>query len=85
MSEPQLSIRSSKARDLAHALSRQTGQPINRLVEVALERYEQELREKSSQTPADALWALMAEGRRTVAAGTTSAHDDFYDENGLPI
>lgn len=85
MSEPQLSIRSSKARDLAHALSRQTGQPINRLVELALELYEQELREKSSQTPADALWSLMAEGRRSVAAGTTAAHDDFYGENGLPI
>jgi hypothetical protein len=46
---------------------------------------EQELREKSAQTPADALWQLMAEGRRSVPAGTTSAHDDFYDENGLPI
>ncbi len=85
MSEPQLSIRSSKARDLAHSLARRTGQPINRLVELALERYEQELREKSAKTPADALWDLMAEGRRAVPPGTTSAHDDFYDENGLPI
>ena len=85
MSEPQLSIRSSKARELAHALSRRTGHPINRLVEVALERYEQELQEKSAKTPADALWDLMAEGRRSVPPGTTSAHDDFYDENGLPI
>lgn len=85
MSEPQLSIRSSKARDLAHSLARRTGQPINRLVELALERYEQELREKSAQTPADTLWELMAEGRRSVPAGTTSDHNDFYDENGLPI
>ncbi|THV12727.1 type II toxin-antitoxin system VapB family antitoxin [Rhizobium rhizophilum] len=85
MTEPQLSIRSSKARALAYALSRRTGQPINRLVELALERYEQELREKSAHTPADALWQLMAEGRRTIPAGTTSNHDDFYDENGLPI
>jgi len=85
MSEPQLSIRSGKARDLAHALARRTGQPINRLVELALERYDQELREKSAQTPADALWDLMAEGRRSVPAGTTSAHDELYDEHGLPI
>lgn len=85
MSEPQLSIRSGKARDLAHALARRTGQPINRLVELALERYDQELREKPARTPADALWDLMAEGRRAVPAGTTSAHDDIYDENGLPI
>lgn len=85
MSEPQLSIRSTKARDLAHALARRTGQSINRLVEQALERYEQELREKAAQTPADTLWTLMAEGRRHVPPGTTSAHDDLYDENGLPI
>lgn len=85
VSEPQLSIRSGKARDIARALARRPGQPINRPVELALERYDQELREKSAQTPADALWDLMAEGRRSVPAGTTSAHDDLYDEHGLPI
>lgn len=84
MSEPQLSIRSAKARDLAHALARRTGQPINRLVEIALERYDQELREQQAQTPMDVLLDLMAEGRRAAPAGTTSAHDDFYDEYGLP-
>jgi hypothetical protein len=85
MSEAQLSVRSTKARNLAHALAKRTGQPINRLVELALERYDQELSEKPAQTPADALWHLMAEGRRSVPAGTTSVHDDFYDEHGLPI
>jgi len=84
MSEPQLSIRSTKARDLAHDLARRTGQPINRLVEQALERYDQELRLKRAQTPMDALLDLMAEGNRSVPAGTTSAHDEFYDELGLP-
>jgi hypothetical protein len=84
MPEPQLSIRSSKARDLAHALSRRTGQPINRLVELALEHYDVELRQQGNGHPLDAVWELAAEGRRTVPAGTTSAHDDLYDENGLP-
>ncbi|WLE00391.1 type II toxin-antitoxin system VapB family antitoxin (plasmid) [Agrobacterium leguminum] len=84
MSEPQLSVRSAKARDLAHALAHRTGQPINRLVELALEHYDQELREQSARAPIDILSDLMAEGRRTVAAGVTSAHDDLYDENGLP-
>ncbi len=84
MSEPQLSIRSSKARDLAHALARRTGQPINRLVEIALEHYDIELRSQKNQHPIDAVWELAAEGRRNVPAGTTSAHDDFYDEHGLP-
>ena len=43
MSEPQLSIRSAKAKTLAHALARRTGLSMNRLVETALERYEKEL------------------------------------------
>lgn len=84
MPEPQLSIRSTKARDLAHALSRRTGQPINKLVELALERYDLELRQQATRYPIDAVWDLAAEGRKTVPAGTTSAHDDFYDENGVP-
>lgn len=84
MSEPQLSVRSARARDLAHALARRTGQPINKLVELALEHYERDLQEKTAQTPGDALWRLMAEGRRSVPPGTTSAHDDLYDEFGLP-
>ncbi len=84
MSEPQLSVRSTKARDLAHALARRTGQPINKLVEIALEHYDRELREQQAQSPMDVLLDLMAEGRRTVPAGTTSAHDDLYDEHGLP-
>lgn len=84
MSEPQLSVRSARARDLAHALARRTGQPINKLVELALEQYERDLQGKNTQTPGDTLWRLMAEGRRSVPSGTTSAHDDLYDEFGLP-
>lgn len=84
MSEPQLSIRSAKARDLAHALARRTGQPLNRLVERALEHYDIELRQQKGQYPIDAVWDLAAEGRKAVTVGTTSGHDDFYDENGLP-
>ncbi|WP_421405396.1 type II toxin-antitoxin system VapB family antitoxin [Agrobacterium fabrum] len=84
MSEPQLSVRSTKARDLAHALARRTGQPINKLVEIALERYDIELRQQANVHPLDAVWELAAEGRRSVPTGTTSAHDDLYDENGLP-
>ena len=84
MPEPQLSVRSTKARDLAHALARRTGQPINKLVEQALERYDLELRQQSARAPIDVLSDLMTEGRRAVPAGTTSAHEDFYDEYGLP-
>ncbi len=84
MSEPQLSIRSAKARDLAHALARRTGQPISKLVERALEHYDLELRGQTAGTPMEVLSVLMAEGRRNVPLDTTSAHDDFYDEHGVP-
>ncbi len=85
MPEPQLSVRSAKARDLAHALAKRTGQPINKVVEQALEHFELELRQSNARKREDVLWDLMAEGRRAVPAGATSAYDDFYDENGLPI
>jgi len=35
-------------------------------------------------SPADELQMLMDEGRANVLAGTTSNHDDFYDEHELP-
>lgn len=85
MPEPQLSIRSTKARDLAHALARRTGQPINKLVEQALERYEQDLQDGRVRYPMDVVWDLAAEDRRHIPPGMTSDHDDLYDENGLPI
>jgi hypothetical protein len=84
MSEPQLSIRSAKAKELAHALARRTGMPMNRLVEEALERFDGALRAGAHAHPIDGLWDLMAEGRRGVTPGTTSAHDDLYDDHGLP-
>ena len=40
MAEPQLSVRSSKARDLAHRLARRENRSIADIVERALESYE---------------------------------------------
>ena len=84
MPEPQLSIRSAKAKTLAHALARRTGLSMNRLVETALEAFEKDLAAGAHAHPLDAVWALAAEGRAGVPAGTTSAHDDLYDEHGAP-
>ena len=84
MPEPQLSIRSAKARDLAQTLSRRTGMPMNRLVEEALKRFDTALRAGAHAHPIDAVWDLAADARRGVPAGATSSHDDLYDEHGLP-
>ena len=39
MAAPQLSVRSARARDLAHSLSKQEGRPIHAVVEDALTAY----------------------------------------------
>ncbi len=39
MTSPQLSVRSKRARDLAHQLSRREGRPIHAIVEEALSDY----------------------------------------------
>jgi hypothetical protein len=39
MNSPQLSVRSARARDLAHELSRREGRPIHAIVEEALTEY----------------------------------------------
>jgi DNA-directed RNA polymerase subunit K/omega len=57
---------------------------MNRLVETALERYEKELAAGARAHPIDEVWELAAESRPAVAAGATSAHDNLYDEHGLP-
>jgi antitoxin VapB len=84
MASIQFSIDSEKARDLAQSLARRTGQPVSRLVELALERFDLELREQDNNYPMDAVWDLAEKGRVAVKTGTTSAHSDFYDDNGLP-
>ena len=65
MSEPQLSIRSAKAKALAHALARRTGMPMNRLVEEALERYDPARMQDG--------WNTMPDGERVFFISTPSA------------
>ena len=84
MAEPQLSIRSAKAKQLAQNLARRTGLPMNKLVERALQHYDAELNAAKNQVPIDAVWDLAAAGRQSVAADAASAHDDLYDADGLP-
>ncbi len=57
MAEPQLSVRSAKARDLAHRLARRENRSIADVVERALESYE--IRE-AGREPASAFYARLA-------------------------
>lgn len=57
MAEPQLSVRSSKARDLAHRLARRENRSIADIVERALESYE--VRE-AGREPAKAFYTRLA-------------------------
>lgn len=57
MAEPQLSVRSAKARDLAHRLARREQRSIADIVERALEAYE--VRE-AGREPASAFYARLA-------------------------
>jgi len=57
MAEPQLSVRSAKARDLAHRLARRERRSIADIVERALEGYE--VRE-AGREPAAAFYARLA-------------------------
>lgn len=56
MAEPQLSVRSAKARDLAHRLARRENRSIANIVERALEAYE--VRE-AGREPASTFYARL--------------------------
>ncbi len=56
MAEPQLSVRSARARDLAHRLARRERRSIAEVVERALAAYEQR---ETGREPADAFYARL--------------------------
>ncbi len=82
MVEPQLSVRSAKARDLAHRLSRRENRSIADIVERALEAYE--IRE-AGREPASAFYARIS---RYAHASSNGAGDidleTIINENRKP-
>lgn len=76
MAEPQLSVRSAKARDLAHRLARRERRSIADIVERALEAYE--IRE-AGREPAPSFYA-----RLSVNAGTDIDLDAVIREGRRP-
>lgn len=69
MTTPQFSVRSAKARDLAHQLSAKEKRPIHAIVEDALVAY-------ASRQPKESAEAFL---RRMGAIGGTGAKDDLAD------
>ncbi|MBT9371824.1 type II toxin-antitoxin system VapB family antitoxin [Rhizobium sp. CSW-27] len=76
MAEPQLSVRSAKARDLAHRLARRENRSIADIVERALESYE--IRE-AGREPATAFYA-----RLTDQSGTDIDLDEIIRAGRMP-
>jgi Rv0623-like transcription factor len=80
MTVPQLSVRSAKARDLAHELSAKEKRPIHAIVEDALVAY-------ANRQPKESAKAFL---RRLGAIGNREGPDDladleaFIDENRKP-
>lgn len=57
MAEPQLSVRSARARDLAHRLARRENRTIADIVERALEAYDQS---RGGREPAEAFYRRLS-------------------------
>jgi antitoxin VapB len=86
----QLNIRSDEAVQIAHRLVRKTGMTATEVVVDALRRVEAAGEvDKAGLTPDQlddylALRALSKKYAALVVPGSTSDHDDLYDENGVP-
>ena len=86
-SEPQLSVRSAKALDLARKIAQAEGRSYPEIVEDALELYARE-HAGLANAASEAFWGpierIMKEGRSRMRAGGTSSLDEFYDDDGMP-
>ena len=72
MASPQLSVRSARARDLAHELSQREKRPIHAIVEDALEQYAARYPQESA--------AVFLKRLKTFAVGDINL-DEFIAEN----
>jgi len=82
MAEPQLSVRSAKARDLAYRLARREHRSIADIVERALEAYE--IRE-AGREPAPAFYARLADDHGSDVDLETVIRDSRQAHPGLDL
>jgi hypothetical protein len=81
MTAPQLSVRSAKARDLAHELSAREKRPIHAIVEDALVEYAKRYPKESTEAFLRRLGAI---GRLGRPADDLADLEAFIDENRKP-
>ena len=77
MTAPQLSVRSAKARDLAHELARKERRPIHAIVEDALVDY-------ARRHPVDSAAAFIRRMRSLAAPGDGTDIDAAIEEHRVP-
>ena len=82
MPEPQLSVRSARARDLAHQLSAREKRPIHAIVEDALNEYARKRPQKES--PRAFLKRVQAIGADVLTNADIDALQAAIDENRTP-
>ncbi len=82
MAEPQLSVRSAKARDLAHRLARRQKRSIADVVERALEAYE--IRE-AGREPASSFYARLSATYGTDIDLEALIRDERHVHSGLDL
>ena len=82
MAEPQLSVRSAKARDLAHRLARRENRTIADVVERALESYEVK---EAGREPASAFYARLAENSGVDLDLEQIIRRDRRDHDGIDL
>ncbi len=82
MAEPQLSVRSSKARELAHRLARRENRSIADVVERALESYE--IRE-AGREPASSFYSRLAMQFGTDIDLDAVIRKDRYPHQGVDL
>jgi hypothetical protein len=82
VAEPQISVRSAKAHDLAHRLARREGRSIGEVVERALEAYEAR---EGSREPAAAFYERMSRDHGTDVDLEAVIHEGRTVNSGLKL
>lgn len=82
MAEPQLSVRSAKAFDLAHRLARRENRTIADIIERALESYDVQ---RAGREPAAAFYARTSEEYGSDIDLEALIHDDRRSHEGIDL